>query len=81
MDKSVEIKKVVIRIGSLEIELKLEEVQELAKILGETFGEKETIYIPTPYPIYTNPPHYWTYWTTGTNTGGIYTINCNSGSY
>jgi hypothetical protein len=53
------IKKIVLQIGEKEIELSLDEAKELKKILGDLFKEKETVYVPSPYPVYPYFPNIW----------------------
>ena len=53
----VVISKINIKIGKKEIELSLDEAKELREILNVTFGEKEMVYVPHPYPV----PAYYPY--------------------
>jgi hypothetical protein len=57
-----QIVKVKIRLGSTEVEMSIEEVQELRKILNDNFGRQEIAWYTYVYPTY---PHrladpYWT---------------------
>lgn len=61
----IEIKKIIIKVGSKEVTFTLDEVKELQEILNKTFGafgDREIIYVPnTPIiierPVY--PPYRW----------------------
>jgi len=53
----IEIQKIVIQIGKKEVSLTIEEAKELQNILDQTFGKKETVYIPS-YPIIIEKPIY-----------------------
>jgi len=58
----IEVQKIVIQIGKKEVSLTIGEAKELQKILDETFGKKEIVYIPShpvviERPIY--PPYRW----------------------
>jgi hypothetical protein len=79
-DNTVEIQKVVLKIGKKEIELSLAEAKELQELLNDTFGKvsivREPIYIERPWRIYPTP-WYGTYWTTNV-TNGTYSITCNA---
>jgi len=71
MSKTVEIEKIVIRVGQKEIPLSLQEAKELQEILNKTFGSGDrTIYVDRPWIIerpYFPPYHYW---------GITYSANC-----
>ena len=60
----VSISKINIKIGKKEVELTPDEAKELQEILNETFGKKETVYIPGS-PIYIERPYIrpYPYWT------------------
>ena len=66
----VSISQINIKIGKKEIELSPDEAKELQQILNETFGEKKTVFIPQPYPVYPNPHRYWEV-TWGSGTGVV----------
>lgn len=58
----IKVQKIVIQIGKKEVSLTVGEAKELQKILDETFGKKEIVYIPShpvviERPIY--PPYRW----------------------
>ena len=62
MEKLVEIKKVIIKIGKNEFTISLEEARALKQILEDMFGER-TIYVPSY--TYTLPQHQpWALYTT-----------------
>ena len=61
MTKNVKVSNISIKIGKNKITLTLDEAKELKELLNETFGDKETVYIPQPYPIYERPWR-WEYW-------------------
>ena len=75
----ISISKINIRIGKKEVELTPDEAKELQEILNETFGKKEIVYIPSPYPVVqpvqpVYPPYrYWeiTYGNTGVVTYSV----------
>ena len=80
MDKKMELTKIIIKMSDKkELSLTPDEARELRDILDNLLGEKETVYIPQPYPLlpYAPPyippcvpyrpyPGYW--WTDGTGT-------------
>jgi hypothetical protein len=76
--KSVEIQKLVIRIGEKEITLGLDEAKELRDILNDTFGTKEIVRTPQTERIYVPyfqepvQPYYWWYITTDCQTNTYY---------
>ena len=78
MDKSVEIKRVVIKVGNNEISFTLDEAKELKEILNKTFGETiQPHYNIVPYYVpYCPPYHSYPSWKimygTGTNPGVMY---------
>lgn len=53
----VSIKKVVVKIGDKEISLSLDEAKELQDILNRTFGQKETVFVPSAPAIIERPRH------------------------
>ncbi len=69
MDKQVEIKKIVIRIGDKEASLTLEDAKALRDVLDAMFGEKKEYVgypyvVPTiPYVPYVQPTWRWYDWT------------------
>jgi len=85
MTKNVKVSNINIKIGKKEVTLTLEEAKELRELLNETFGDKETMYVPNPYPVYPiwERPCRWYYWdvtyhttnTDGENTWGRSTDN------
>ena len=87
MSEKVQVSKIVVKMGDKEVELSLAEAKELQELLNETFGTKETVYIPSQ-PIYVERPYRWTYphWyvTYGDNTargvGGTLTYSLSSKS-
>ena len=60
MSEKVSVSKIVVKMGKKEVELTLEEAKELQELLNDTFGKKETVYIPGS-PIYIERPYHWTY--------------------
>lgn len=59
-----EIKKVVIQIGKLEIELTVEDAKALKEALDGMFEKsRDVITVPYPYPVFHTP---WPYWGPGT---------------
>ncbi len=64
MSERVEVSKIVVRMGKKEFELSLAEAKELQELLNDTFGKKETVYIPGS-PIYIERPYIqpYPYWT------------------
>lgn len=64
MSEKVEVSKIVVKMGKKEVELSLAEAKELQELLNDTFGKKETVYIPGS-PIYIERPYIrpYPYWT------------------
>lgn len=60
MKRKTRITKVVLDLGSRQIELTTDEARELFESLSEFFGEKQTT---IPYPVYIERPtrRWWTY--------------------
>ena len=69
----VSISKINIKIGKKEVELTPDEAKELQEILNETFGKKERVYIPSPYPVVQPVYRPYRYWevTYGNGTGTV----------
>lgn len=59
----IEVTKIVIKIGSKDAELTIEQARDLKDALVELLGskDKEIVYIPQPYPVYHRPYWYVTY--------------------
>jgi len=60
----VSIKNIAIKIGNKEVTLSLDEAKELQDILNRTFGQKETVFVPSApviieRPWYPNYPHWY----------------------
>ena len=55
MTDKIEISKVEIKMGKHTFNLTLDQARSLKKILNDTFPEKETQFVPTPYPVYPTP--------------------------
>lgn len=78
--KTVEVKRIVIRIGDKEVSLLPDEARELKDILKAMFGDQaQIITVPTPYPVYpwydyTPPYQKWeiTWCVTGVNSNTVY---------
>ncbi len=85
MDKQVEIKKIVIRIGDKEASLTLEDAKALRDVLDAMFGEKKEYVgypyvVPTiPYVPYVQPTWRW-YWSGTNGSGGLVNLCANSNS-
>lgn len=60
MKRKTLITKVVLDLGSRQIELTMDEARDLFDSLSDVFGPKTTA-IPCPYPIYVERPNRW-YW-------------------
>jgi len=84
MSEEVKVEKINIKVGDIEISLPLKEAKELQKLLNDLFGDKETIYVPVPYvipsqpipyPYYVPYPHYVPYPTYPTNPYPVWVVN------
>ena len=89
MAEKIEVSKIVVKMGKKEVELSLAEALELKELLNETFGKKETVFIPSsptvipyPYPVRPWPYRYWEVtcgrYSTG-DTSGVITYSLSSG--
>ena len=62
MEKKVEVKKIVLKVGNQEIELDMDKARELRDVLNLILGEgKEIITLPPvtiPYPVYPDGWHW-----------------------
>ena len=63
MAKEVIVSKIVFKMGDVSVELSLEEAKELQKLLNDTLGKQESVFVPTvmSYPVYPRP-YPWGYY-------------------
>ncbi len=76
MSKSIEIQKIVLRVGGKEIALSLEEARELQKILNDAFERDRYIYVPYTIPA----PYPYPHWTITYGDTGMFSVTANEHS-
>lgn len=79
MKQKTRILKIVLELGSRQLELTMDEARELFESLSDIFGQKQVAPVPYPYPIYVERPNRW-YWQYPGTTWGSTTIGSTAGT-